>query len=81
MSLRINPKKLVERQLSRYHAEQRMTPQEKIAKLLHDMEFNKRMYEKHDRHKNNRFDKKSLNFNQWTLISRIESIKKKVRIF
>ena len=63
-------------QLSRYHAEKRMTKQDKINKFLHDMEFNIWMYEKHRKRKNNRYDKKELNYNQWNLIKNIEDVKK-----
>lgn len=76
MSLNLNPKKLVERLLSRYHYENQLTTQEKINLVLDNMRFNVRMYEKHDRRKSNRSDKKSLNANQWNLISQIESIKR-----
>ena len=77
MSLNINAKKLVERQLSKYHYEKRLSKAEKINLVVSNMEFNIRMYEKHKKHKNNRYDKKELNYNQWTLISQIESIKNK----
>jgi len=54
-----------------------MTEQEKINRFFHEMKFNRWMYEKHKKQKNNRYDKKSLNFNQWSLIESIENIKKK----
>ncbi len=75
--IRINAKKLVERQLSKYHYEKRMTKTEKINKLIKDMEFNVWMYNKHHKHLNKRFDKKCLNRNQWYLIENIENIKNK----
>ena len=72
--LRIDPKKLVEKQLSKYHYENRLSPQEKIKLILGNMKFNIRMYEKHKKHLNNRSDKKELNYSQWNLISQIEHI-------
>ncbi len=70
-------KKLVERQLSKYHYEKRLSKQQKINLVIYNMNFNIIMYEKHKKPKNNRYDKKELNYNQWTLISQIESIKNK----
>ena len=43
-------------QLSRQHTYNLMTQQEKINRLIHDMEFNWWMYEKHREYKNNRYD-------------------------
>ncbi len=77
--MNINAKVLVERQLSRYHYEKSLTKQHKIDSLLDQMKFNIEMYEKHRKHKGKRIDKKMLNSNQWTLIERIEHIKKQSR--
>ena len=74
--LRINAKELVLKQIERQKRYNSLTIQEKIIEVLECMEFDIKMYNKHKKHKNNRFDKKHLNYNLWTLISRIESIKK-----
>ncbi len=60
---------------NRYY-EKRLSKAEKIKVVMSNMEFNIRMYEKYKKHKNNRYDKKELNYNQWILISQIEYIKK-----
>ena len=77
--LNIDPKKLVERQLSKYHYENRLSTPEKINIILDNMKFNIRMYEKHRKHLNNRSDKKELNYSQWNLISQIERIRNRTR--
>ena len=74
--LKINAKELVLKQIERQKRYNSLTIQEKIIEVLECMEFNIKMYNKHKKHKNNRYDKKSLNYNQWNLISRIESLKK-----
>ncbi len=76
--MNINAKKLVELQLSRYRYEKSLTNQQKIDSLLDQMRFNAEMYKKHRKAKGNRFDKKMLISNQWTLIDRIEHIKRKI---
>ena len=75
--IRINAKELVFKQLERQKAYNQMSLQEKINRELDSMKFNLKMYNKHKKHLNNRYDKKALNFNQWTLIMNIESIKKR----
>jgi hypothetical protein len=77
--MNINAKKLVELQLSRYRYEKSLTNQQKIDSLLDEMKFNVEMYEKHRKAKGNRFDRKMLISNQWTLIDRIEHIKNQVK--
>jgi hypothetical protein len=74
--LKINAKELVLKAIERQKRYNSLTIQEKIIELFESMEFDIRMYNKHKKHKNHRGDKKSLNYNLWTLISRIESLKK-----
>lgn len=74
--LRINAKEMVLKQIRESKRYMNLSKQEKIIEILESMEFDIRMYNKHKKAKNNRYDKKSLNYNLWTLISRIESIKK-----
>ncbi len=76
--MNINAKKLVELQLARHRYQNSLTNQQKIDSLLDQMKFNVEMYEKHQKRKGNRFDKKMLISNQWTLIERIEYIKKQI---
>jgi len=75
--LRINAKELVLREIARSKRYSKLSKQEKIIEHLESMEFNIRMYIKHKKAKNNRYDKKSLNYNLWTLIENIETIKNK----
>ena len=74
----INAKELVLKEIARHNFYKSLSKQEKINEVLDSMEFNLKMYNKHKKAKGNRYDKKSLNFNQWTCIMNIESIKKRV---
>ena len=67
---------MVLKQIERSKRYSQMTKQEKINEHLDSMRFSLKMYNKHKKAKNNRYDKKSLNYNQWTLIENIESIKR-----
>ena len=67
--LKINVKELVLKEIARNKRYSQLTKQEKINDHLDSMKFNIRMYNKHRKAKNNRYDKKSLNYNQWTLLN------------
>jgi len=76
--LKINVKELVLRQLARSTAYSQLNKAQKIDLELDSMKFNLKMYNKYKIRKNyDRYDKKALNRNQWTLIEHIEHIKNK----
>jgi hypothetical protein len=75
--IKINAKELVLKQLERQKHYNKLTKEEKISEIIESMKFNLKMYNKHKKANNNRYDKKCLNFNQWTCIMNIESIKKR----
>jgi len=75
--LKINVKELVLKQIERSKRYSQMTKQEKINQELDSMKFSIKMYNKHRKAKNHRYDKKSLNYTLWTGIMNIESIKNK----
>ena len=70
----INPKELVEKILAKHAYEMSLTKEEKISNLLEEMYFLIKMYHKHGKDK---WDKKRLNSNLWTLIDRIEHVKRR----
>ena len=75
--IKINAKELVLKEIARHNFYKSLTKQEKINEVLESMKFNLKMYNKYKEKKNyTRYDKKSLNRNQWYLIENIEYIKR-----
>jgi hypothetical protein len=75
--MKINPKELVERIISRQIYQNSLSSEQKIEQYKESIRFEIEMYNKHRKHLNNRFDLKCMRFNIATIISNIESIKKK----